>query len=611
MNFEKANKESVLSKVLSDYNQAKQHRAIREEKWKDYYKKYRSYTQPVPDNRSNLFIPYSYSIVETVMPRIIETMFAVRPYIGLIPLRADQENKAQTIEKLIDYQLTQRIRIKHIAAMWVKDALIYGTGILKVGWKVEQRTSVVAEPLADFGEEIGELWGSDLVEGLTDEVEQLVTVYDDPVVDNVDLFDFYVDPSARNIDEAAYCIHREYINIDDIKENSGEDRIYDAAEVNKLIQELKGDKVNDLEAYGEQHDTGVFDRLSSVGYEGAPMTSDKIEVLEYWTNDRVIVVAGQRAVIRNEKNPYRLGKKPFVRIVDVPITGEFYGIGEIEPIADLQDELNTKRNQRVDNVSMIINRMWKVLRGANLDFNQLRSRSGGVVEVDDMADIEPIEFPHITGDAYHEDEQIRSDIDMTAGVHDYTRGGSPDRRETATTASILSEAANERFKLKVTLMEDLGLRRLGEWLVALNQQFIDEERVISINGAKGLEVFEVAPNRLLGDYDIIAIGSAVEPVANPDSRLNTLLNLYQQLAGNPYIKEPELIRAIIDAANIKDSESLMMDEGEIEQMMINQALQAAEEEMMAMEGGMGMGGGGDSPYPTNDTEFGVMENENM
>ena len=34
-------------------------------------------------------------------------------------------------------------------------------------------------------------------------------------------------------------------------------------------------------------------------------------------------------------------------------------LGEIEPIEYLQYELNDTRNQRMDNVNLIINRMWK------------------------------------------------------------------------------------------------------------------------------------------------------------------------------------------------------------------------------------------------------------
>ena len=46
--------------------------------------------------------------------------------------------------------------------------------------------------------------------------------------------------------------------------------------------------------------------------------------------------------------------------------------------------------------------MWKVLRHADVDVDQLESRTGGVVYVDDMDDIEPLRFDNVTGQAYEE-----------------------------------------------------------------------------------------------------------------------------------------------------------------------------------------------------------------
>src|SRR5690606_4945367 len=131
----------------------------------------------------------------------------------------------------------------------------------------------------------------------------------------------------------------------------------------------------------------------------------------------------------------------------------FYGIGEIEPIEHLQHELNTIRNMRMDNINLIINRMWTVKNSADISPEELISRPGGVIHVQNHDDIQPIKLDNVAAESYKEDELIRRDIDLATGVNDYVRGTNPDRRETATTASVLSTASNERIKLKATLLE--------------------------------------------------------------------------------------------------------------------------------------------------------------
>jgi len=144
------------------------------------------------------------------------------------------------------------------------------------------------------------------------------------------------------------------------------------------------------------------------------------------------------------------------------------------------------------------------------------------------------------------------------GVYEYARGETTDRRETATTASILSNAANERFKMKVRLMEDMGLRRLGLMLIQLNQQFIDRERVIRILGEDGVYFQTVTPEDIAGEFDVMPIGSTVEPIVNKDNRLTQLLNLYSNIKDSPYIDQAAFLKRILEVADIKDTDRIIV-----------------------------------------------------
>jgi hypothetical protein len=60
-------------------------------------------------------------------------------------------------------------------------------------------------------------------------------------------------------------------------------------------------------------------------------------------------------------------------------------MGLIEPVISLQNELNTVRRQRLDNVNLMINRMWKVLSTADVDIDKLTASPAELFLTDDMA----------------------------------------------------------------------------------------------------------------------------------------------------------------------------------------------------------------------------------
>jgi hypothetical protein len=534
MDWDKMKDSDILHRIITDFEAARMSRIPHEERWLRWYKLYRSYTEK-KDTGANLFIPYTFSIVETVMPRLITTIFASRPYIGVLPVNQASVETAKMHELLLDYQLTQRINTIEVASLWIKEALMYGTSFLKTMWRYESRWMKHNTSKMDlFGVSVG------------NKVEEIETVlYDDPDVVHVDLWDIFVDPEATTIDDAEYVIHRVYRTKEYLKKQAAAG----------LYSNLEGIESSYTSSESE---LSADDRLDAVGLSRTKKQDDRIELLEYWTDDRVIVVANRSQIIRNEENPYWHCKKPFIRIVDHPVPHELYGIGEIEPIEYLQYELNDTRNQRMDNVNLIINRMWKVLSSSELNPEHLISRPGGVIQVNEMNEIEPLPVEDVTASAYAEETEIKRDIDRTMGVYSYARGETTDRRETATTASILSNAANERFKMKVQLMEDMGLRRLGLMLIQLNQQYMDHERVIRIVGDDGVHFQKLSPEDIAGEFDVMPIGSTVEPIVNKDTRLSQLLNLYSNIKDNPYIDHAAFLKRILEVADIKDTERIII-----------------------------------------------------
>ena len=97
---------------------------------------------------------------------------------------------------------------------------------------------------------------------------------DDPYVEHIDLWDFFVDPDAKDIDSAKYCIHWSYPTIEEL-EQKAEDGLY------KNIDEVKKAIATSEEQRGRD------ERLSSIGMQSNPLRrEDEIVLIEYWEDDR-------------------------------------------------------------------------------------------------------------------------------------------------------------------------------------------------------------------------------------------------------------------------------------------------------------------------------------
>lgn len=526
----------VLEHVTKRFDALDKKRKPYETKWRRWYKMYRQYIEDKEKrpNGANLYIPYVFSAIETVKPRIINTMFAARPYVGLISLDPKLTVNAETHTNLMDYQFNHKMGFIEQATLAVGNLLLYGTGFTKQTWKYQTKKRKKREQnIAD-----GKFMGYNTIE--RDKV-----LYDDPYMLSVDIFDFYLDPAIYRIEDQPDVIHTYKRPLSDY-----EQLVKDKAMDKKVFEALKN-------SGSARNELGVSMRLSDTGMSGESPVADDISIMEYWTDDYYVVVGNKSVVIARGENPYWHGEKPFKKMVDIPVQGEAYGIGECEAAESLQLELNATRNQRIDNISLVINRMWKVLRGSNIDPEQLVATPGGIIEVDSMDELEELKMTDVSQSAYREEEVIKRDIDSTLGVYDYAKGASPTRRETATTSTILAEASNERFKLKIMLLETTWLIGVANQIAALNEQYYDKEKVITLMRDNSIIDVQVSPELLGGEFEFMATGSSVDPIYNKAVRQQSLMQLFGVVNQMPFINLPVLVKKIFDAFDIKDTRELI------------------------------------------------------
>ena len=137
MKISELDDKKLLERVLKDFSDSESFHQEQQVKWKEYYKMYRSRHEDseIRKNRSSLFIPYVFAIIETITPRAVKAVIANKPFLAVQPNEQYQAGKAKAIEALIQHQLETRINFVRIITDWLKDVLIYGTGVVRTSWK--------------------------------------------------------------------------------------------------------------------------------------------------------------------------------------------------------------------------------------------------------------------------------------------------------------------------------------------------------------------------------------------------------------------------------------------------------------------------------------------
>lgn len=596
--------EVTAGEMLQRWNYADAHRKQYEEPARRYYKQYVGYREALSEEyqgRSNLHIPRTYEEIDTLRARMIKSIFATRPYIDFIPRPSGYvpdglepkaliellEDKAKIAASVVDGQLDNLVPSMYD---FVTNLMIYPVSIASVGWRYETRTvkdtiQVEVETTVkskDAGIEIP------TIEYQDQEVENEVIIYDDNDIKTVDFFDFWIDPRATTMDNARNCFHREWLTKEEIEghlhwiEEVGAGTVY------------WPDDWDSIAAAGTNLEDGRIDRQAAIGlqaeteqgYWETPSQGYLYEVMHEWTDTKHNIMINRHYVILEGDNPYtKHGKKPFIAASFEPLPGEFYGMSACQLLEHLQAELNTVRNQRVDNVSFILNRMWLIRNGADIDESELISRPGGLIHVDNLEqDVKELDTKLTVGpDSYKEEEILKADMENAIGVPAVVRGASEAAGDqTATEVVTKSSSAGIRFDAKVMLFEALAINRLAYLMDCNNQQFIDNKRLIQVYGPMGAEWRAIDPDHLIGEHNYRPAGSSVDPMANKELRrkqLNDIFALFSQQP-SPFVDMYELTRLMLETYDIRNVDSIMKNKEQVQMEIQMQQQMAMQQAMM-------------------------------
>lgn len=439
--------------------------------------------------KANVFVPLTFDAVETIVPILVQPYLDyLKNPVTVLPRRYEDEKSAKIVEHLLGYQvdisnLRQKLEILE------RHCVKYGMAVGKVYWKRETVKVKETQEIEDV-DEFGNLVLNE------EEVTVEKVLYDDPCFEPIKIDRFYIDPEADDIQSARYVIEK-MVNVDpsyllEMEEQGYFKNVKDIPEVQQWIEaDVKSNT----------------DEISRFSANDQPFDQDRdagIDLLEYWEDNRQIIVANEQWVIRDEKNIFLHKKKPYVAIYYTKLDFEPRGIGIPEAVEGLQFEINAKRNQRLDNVNLVLNPAVLFQNGSIDDVhNQFVLTPGKAVFCNDINGVKPFVFPDVTGTASNEIMDLRQDFKRTAGNTDELVGTTEVRhRQTRAEIEAKLTQAIGRIEYVKTQQAAGGIRDIFCFFHWLNQQYLDQPRVVRVVGEKGNEYMVVNPEDVGRDYDI-------------------------------------------------------------------------------------------------------------
>lgn len=295
-------------------------------------------------------------------------------------------------------------------------------------------------------------------------------------IHDVDLLNFYIDPTAKCIQEAN-VLERAVMTPDEFQAMDGWDN---KEEVRSFTDLSRGD-----------------DRLRQT-----PSQERLIEVWEYWgkipksyitgkKSDAEEMVDGHMVCTNLSKGQGNLhlieenkgGLKPYEEAWYARVRNRWYGRGPAERIMHLQVWMNTIVNIRINRSYVSQLGIFKVKQGSGITAQMVgRLAANGAIMVKNMDDIQQLPIDEASQASYNDEEVIKGWAERVNSTFDAASGENLPSSTSATASVIQARAAQSSFML---VKEGLGFF-LQRWLkrhaLPILQKRLNRMEVLRITG---------------------------------------------------------------------------------------------------------------------------------
>jgi hypothetical protein len=482
------------------------------------------------EGASNLIVPIIAIHVEAVLSRLMGSIFIGKNLWQGMPKSAKWVDLVEPMEQWLNWVGHDVMDMYEACQRWFLGMLKFGTGVAKVPW--EKIVRKVKYKMPDGSVKI-----------------ELVERYNGPKMYVVPLSDFYVTPDAYSTLDIQNCeglFQRCVYTKKTLKEKEGSgifinvDKVLASPRSEGTRMEDQKDSamgINRANRDGEFEtwecwvsyvidDNGTVE--SGTDSTGKPITIQGGELSEVLIDYHYPT----KTILRAVYNPYRHQERPFHFIRFCPREGSLWGLGICQMLQDIQTEISTEHNLRLDNATISNAPTFTVLRTSHLD--EVEIYPGAFVPVDSQDDIKPL-LMGATHDTLLREELNSFTIgEKRTGVNDYTSGRESQAigsRATATSTLALIREGNKRFLMTINDIRK-SLKNIAHQIIMLYQQFVPAGQdnimyeIFSPDEAKWVEKYMTMPVEYTRANIAIDV-PALSEVENKDAKKQGMLTLMQ------------------------------------------------------------------------------------
>src|SRR5213593_2804828 len=501
--------------------------------------------------RSVLKDEETHQMVEALSAQSLVLLFASRDFIQATPVGADDPEKARLISRLL-MAILEQPGFFRTAYQLFKDAFIFGTSIVEMGWETRSRKQYVPQPVYD---ELGYASGTRLAPAE-------VVYRDRPLFRQIDHYDFIPDPSGTRIQEDMnYCFKRFAITPQEARRLARAGTYDDPAAVEAAIRTSQRPITANATVSPQQRQFDqLVEKLPSkmgllCGFEGW-ISDFPDKTMDGFSNRKITLLNGE--IVAGYGNPFMDGNIPFKEIVVNPIQGRFWGLSPAEVARYRQDSLDHLTMSIHDAVNVALRGPLLASRGFGGDLERIRNaKFNDVIDVADREKIGPIQrdlsvIQIAMTELMRGKESARSATGSNAPQRPVPLSGRP----TATEVSEVTRVMSQRGEASTILIEKDDYPHIGRTLHYRLRQFTQPDT--DLVGVYAGEPFSVSLDDIDIDADIRFIGS--RQAASKFQRFAALKEAYMTLSTNPDAVTlfPELVvRLFRDGLDIADADAIV------------------------------------------------------
>jgi hypothetical protein len=391
---------------------------------------------------------------------------------------------------------------------------------------------------------------SDTIEELQSSVphSSMRVIRSEPFVEYVSPYDVFFPSNARRVDDARWVVHRLSLPVDEVLANPEFD-----VDEDTIVRD--GTSLNASDDYQAEW------RRQSEDSEGIYANAEALDTATIWefydmrTRKLTVFQLNKETPLWEGDLPWSHRHPPFIHVRNFTTAGhDFWGFGDLENVANLQHMLNEFITEQIENARRS-GQKYLIRKDAISDelMAALESSESDVVAPVDVPNGEPLNQvvvpvfrQALSGDLYAAKAELETYMQKVMGINEFQTGGLGADRMSATAAAVVEGVATLRAQDKITSIENAAAS-IGQLMLLLCQEYLDEPTAIRIAGDEGAEWPEISKDDLYGEFLISVEGGSLRSL-NPATReqqgIRLLNEVVPALQAFGYDPEPALRQAL-------------------------------------------------------------------